>query len=102
MLLSSDYELIVNLGLKLKYRSLPSSRLLETDAMKSYNLESKYPEGRKSPSRDQAREKAGAMSLYESSPLHTYNQAQAALSARDRASSLHDLAGEVKKFIRLD
>ena len=56
--------------------------------MKSYNLESKYPEGRKSPSRDQA------MSLYESSPLHTYNQAQAALSARDRASSLHDLAGE--------
>ena len=69
--------------------------------MKSYNLESKYPEGRKSPSREQARDKA-AMSLYESSPLHTYNQAQAALSARDRASSLHDLAGELKKFIRLD
>ena len=79
------------------YRSLPSSRLLETDAMKSFNLESKYLDSRKVDPHPQPHIKDYKMpndkvpnSGYESSPLKAYSQSQM-MSSRDRANSFHDI-----------
>ena len=74
-----------------EYRSLPSSRLLETDAMKSFQLESKYLESRKSSVKDYAHNKVPSDAVYENSPLKTYSQSQVGMSSRDRANSFHDI-----------
>ena len=73
-----------------EYRSLPSSRLLETDAMKS---ESKYLESRKSPvpMKEFAHDKLFSSAAFENSPLRTYSQSQVGLSPRDRSNSFHDI-----------
>ena len=76
-----------------EYRSLPSSRLLETDAMKSVQLESKYLESRKSPvpMKEYAQDKLFSSAAFENSPLRTYSQSQVGMSPRDRANSFHDI-----------
>ena len=76
-----------------EYRSLPSSRLLETDAMKSVQLESKYLESRKSPvpMKEYGHDKLFSSAAFENSPLRTYSQSQVGLSPRDRANSFHDI-----------
>ena len=73
-----------------EYRSLPSSRLLETDAMKS---ETKYLESRRSPvpMKEYAHDKLLSSAAFENSPLRTYSQSQVGLSPRDRANSFHDI-----------
>ena len=68
------------------YRSLPNSRLLETDAMKSFQQESKYAESRQ---RDESQSYNNKFldysksidnkivpnsSLYDSTPMKTYSQ----------------------------
>jgi len=74
------------------YRSLPSSRLLETDAMKSINLESKYLETRKIDHQPHYKMPNDKVPTYdfESSPMKTYSQSQM-MSSRDRANSFHDI-----------